>query len=209
MRNLIDETDGIDDHDLVAVGQAQRSGRRVQSREQFVLDKHAGAGEQIHQRRLAGVGVADQGDRSEGHFVALAPLQAARALDGGQAALQVADALANAPAVDFQLGFTRAAGADAAAQARQVGPLARQSRHEIFQLRQLHLQLAFVAARPLGEDVEDQLAAVDDANFEGVFQIALLRRRQILVNDDQDWRDAPAARRKSRRPCRGRSKSPA
>ena len=47
------------------------------------------------------------------------------------------------------------------------------------------MQLAFVAARALGEDVEDQLAAVDDADFEGVFQIALLRRRQILINNDQ------------------------
>ena len=47
------------------------------------------------------------------------------------------------------------------------------------------MQLAFVAARPLGEDIENQLAAVDDANFEGIFQIALLRRRQILVDDHQ------------------------
>ncbi len=66
-----------------------------------------------------------------------------------------------------------------------MGPLPGQARQEIFELRELHLQLAFVAARPLGEDIEDQLAAVNHANFESIFQIALLRRRKIFIDDHQ------------------------
>jgi hypothetical protein len=37
----------------------------------------------------------------------------------------------------------------------------------------------------LGEDVEDQLASIDDPQLERFFQIALLRRGEIFVDDDQ------------------------
>src|SRR5574341_2245107 len=97
----------------------------------------------------------------------------------------MANALANAPAVDFQLGFAGAARADPAAQSRQMGPLPGEPRQQILELRQLHLQLALVTARPLGKDIEDQLTAVDDPNLEGIFQIALLPRRELLVDDHQ------------------------
>jgi hypothetical protein len=57
-------------------------------------------------------------------FVSFFALQGARALDGLQSAFQMNDALANAPPVHFELGLTGAAGADAAAEPRQMGPLA-------------------------------------------------------------------------------------
>ena len=89
------------------------------------------------------------------------------------------------PPIHFELGFARAAGADTAAQAGKMGPLARETRQQIFELCQLDLQLAFVAARALGENIENELAAVDDPDFERRFQIALLRRGQILVHDHE------------------------
>ncbi len=48
----------------------------------------------------------------------------------------------------------------------------------MFELRELDLQLAFVAARALREDVEDQAHTVDDAATELLFEVALLRGRQ-------------------------------
>ncbi len=35
----------------------------------------------------------------------------------------------------------------------------------------------------LGEDVEDQLRAVDDARVERVFEVSLLRRIELVVDD--------------------------
>src|SRR5690606_22602718 len=104
-------------------------------------------------------------------------LQSPRALDGLQAPFQMTDALANAPAVHLELGFARAARADSAPQSGEMGPLARQARQQIFELGELDLQFAFVAAGALRKDIEDELAAVDDPRFERRFQIALLRGR--------------------------------
>jgi len=39
--------------------------------------------------------------------------------------------------------------------------------------------------RVLGEDVEDQRRAVDDARIDQLFQVALLRRRQFIIDDHQ------------------------
>jgi len=55
----------------------------------------------------------------------------------------------------------------------------------VLQLRQLDLQLAFVRARALREDVEDQPRAVDDAALGELFEIALLHGRERAVDEDQ------------------------
>ena len=68
--------------------------------------------------------------------------------------------------------------------ALQVGPAAHQPRAEVLQPRQLDLQLAFVAARALGEDLEDQEGAVVDRQAELALEVALLRRAQRLVEED-------------------------
>ncbi len=52
------------------------------------------------------------------------------------------------------------------------------------ELGQLHLQLAFARAGPLGEDVEDELRAVDDLHADHLLQFAELRRRELVVDDD-------------------------
>ena len=167
MGNLVDKTDGIDDHHFIAAGQTQRARGRVKRRKQFVFDKHAGARERVHQSRFARVGISDQ---RHGRETALhgAPCVAAPRVRSTvlKPMLEMADALANAPSIDFQLRLAGTAGADTAAEPRQMGPLARQARQQIFELRQLDLQLALVAARALGEDIENQLTAIDDADFE-------------------------------------------
>ena len=96
------------------------------------------------------------------------------------------DALLQQPAVGFELGFARAAQADrTAALALQVGPAAHQARGHVLQLREFDLQLAFVAARALREDVEDQPGAVDHAALEQLLEVAFLAGRQRMVDQDQ------------------------
>ena len=55
----------------------------------------------------------------------------------------------------------------------------------MMQLRRLDLQPALLRAGSLGEDVEDQLSAVDHLDLELALQVALLPRRQLLVEDQQ------------------------
>ena len=76
--------------------------------------------------------------------------------------LEAVDAHADPPAIGLELGLAGAAGADAAAEPRQLGADADQARQQVLQLRQLDLQLAFAGARAAGEDVENQLRAIDD-----------------------------------------------
>ena len=67
------------------------------------------------------------------------------------------------------------------------------SRQVVFELCELDLELSLGAHGVLGEDVEDQLRPIDDACLEGVLERPLLRRAQLVV-DDQDF---CAARRRT------------
>jgi hypothetical protein len=66
-----------------------------------------------------------------------------------------------------------------------VAPLAGESRQEILVLRQLDLQAAFAGAGASGEDVEDEGSAVEDLDGEGVFEVALLSRAELIVEDHE------------------------
>ncbi len=97
---------------------------------------------------------------------------------------EIADAQFDEAAVFFELGFAGAARADAGGGASQVAPHLTQPRQGVFELGQLHLQAGLGGARPGGEDVEDQLTAVEHLDFGGLLQVADLRRRQVVVEDN-------------------------
>ncbi len=59
-----------------------------------------------------------------------------------------------------------------------------QARQLVLELRQLHLEPALVGPRVLGEDVEDQPAAVDDLDLDQRLERLLLRRRQLVIGDE-------------------------
>ncbi len=88
------------------------------------------------------------------------------------------------PAVGLELALTRAPCAHAPAEALEVLPQATHAREVVLELRQLDLELALGGDGVLGEDVEDQLRAVDDARLQGVLEPPLLRRRQLAVDDE-------------------------
>ena len=58
-------------------------------------------------------------------------------------------------------------------------------REVVLELRQLDLELALGAARVLGEDVEDQLRAVDHARLEQVLEPPLLARDELVVDEQR------------------------
>ena len=89
------------------------------------------------------------------------------------------------PPVGFQLGFTGAPGADAAAQPGQRRALARKPGQQVPQLGKFHLQLALFAAGPLGEDIQDQRGAVNHPYTTGLFQVADLGGGQLPVKHQQ------------------------
>ena len=185
VRQVADEADGVGQH-RIATGQRDAAHGRVQRGEQLVGGIRAGTGQCIEQGGLAGVGVAHQGHAR--HFAAHARTAHLGALHFHlfQPLLQLLHALLQQPAVGFQLGFAGAAQADgAAALALKVGPAAHQPRGQVAQLRQLHLQLAFVAVRTLGEDVQDQAGTVDHPAFEEALQVAFLHRAELVVDQDQ------------------------
>ena len=90
----------------------------------------------------------------------------------------------DAPAVGLELRFAGPERADAAALPRQRVARSDQPRHQVLELRELDLQLAFARARAAREDVENELRAIDDLAIERPFEVAQLRGRQLVVEDD-------------------------
>ena len=74
-----------------------------------------------------------------------------------------------------------AAHADAAALALQMAPAAHQARSQVLQPGQFDLKFAFVALCAGGEDLENQRSAVSHRHAQHALEVALLRRRDGLV----------------------------
>ena len=66
-----------------------------------------------------------------------------------------------------------------------MGPHPLQPRQGVLELRQLDLQLRLVGAGAGGEDVEDQLAAVDDLDARAAFsRLRIWAGAEVVVEDD-------------------------
>src|SRR5262249_16349810 len=91
----------------------------------------------------------------------------------------------NAAAVCFELRFTRTARSDAAAKPRHRRAASCEARQHVVQLRQLDLQLALASSGSLREDIQNKLVAVQQRHVQRALQVALLRRRELAVEDHQ------------------------
>src|SRR5581483_949104 len=80
-----------------------------------------------------------------------------------------------------KLGFARAPGADPATQLRHLDPAPGEARQQVLKLRQFHLQLAFACAGMGGENVEDQLRSINNANMGEFLDVPLLRCGQVVI----------------------------
>ena len=186
VRQVADEAHGVRQRHRapgpLPIAQVQLARGGVERGKQLVGRIRARLDQRVEQRRLAGVGVADQRNVERALALALAALRLALALDLGEALLGALDRFADHAAVQFDLRLAgAAAAADAALLALQVAPAAHQARAEVLQARQFDLQLALVAAGALGEDFKNQQRAVVDRQADGALQIALLHRAEGLV----------------------------
>ena len=66
-----------------------------------------------------------------------------------------------------------------------MSPRADEPRRQILELREFDLQLAFVAAGALRENIEDEARAVDDTPVQRSFEIALLRGCERVIENDE------------------------
>ena len=89
-----------------------------------------------------------------------------------------------AAAIDLELGFAGAAATDAAGQAAHTGVLVVEPGQVVAQLGEFDLKLAVAALRVLGENVEDELGAVEDPEFTGIGDGSQLARLKVLAEDD-------------------------
>ena len=94
------------------------------------------------------------------------------------------DAAENLSPVGLQLRFARSASADPAAELRHFHAASRQPRKHVFELGQFHLQLTFTSAGVPRKDIENQLRAIDDARVDHALDVALLRRREIVIEQN-------------------------
>ena len=158
---------------------------RVERLEEPVVDRNVRVGQGVEKGRLPRVRVA--GERDDGRSGALArlSLNGPALLELAQPPLEEADASTREPSVGLELRLARPARADAAAEALEVLPHAPHAREVVLELRELDLELALGTSCVLGEDVEDQLRAIDDAGAEGVLQAALLPGLELVVDDQR------------------------
>ena len=98
--------------------------------------------------------------------------------------LDVPDAPVNLPPVGLQLSFTRPTSADAAAELRHFHASPRQPRKQILELGQLHLQLTLTRAGVPSKNIENELRAIDDARVDYAFDVALLRGREVVIEQN-------------------------
>jgi hypothetical protein len=90
----------------------------------------------------------------------------------------------NPPAVGLKLSLARSTRTDSTAEARHLDATADQARQQITQLGKLDLKLALPSAGAPGEDVQNELGAVDYLDRQRALQVALLSGTKISVEDD-------------------------
>ena len=189
VRKLADKADRIGDHDIKRVAHREQARGRVQRVEQSVVRRDACAGQRIEKRRLARVRIADDGDDGDLIFLPAIPLRRAHAAHLLKVSFKLIDLAVDVAAVGLKLRFTRTFRADrslarGARLTLQMRPHTDKARQQVLILRQLHLKTALLRLCPLGEDIEDQSAAVKHLHAELLRQHTHLRRRQVIVKND-------------------------
>ena len=108
---VADEADRVRQKRVSAAAKPPAARAGVERREELVFDQHAGLGQRVHERALAGIGITDQGDRR--HVAPAGDLALLACLDLGELGFELLDAVHDQSAVFFELLFAGPADADA------------------------------------------------------------------------------------------------
>ena len=101
-----------------------------------------------------------------------------------QLALEPIDLQSDFPFVLLELAFAFALRADSAALLAEVTPRARQSRQRIFHASEVHLDAGFAGLGARAENIENDFVPIRDGHPGELLPIALLRRAQLVVEDE-------------------------
>ena len=116
----------------------------------------------------------------------LGPVQVARAANRFQLMLELGDLVLQDAPVRLDLRFAGTAEeTGTAALPFEVGPAAHQPALLVVEVRKLDLEGAFLGPGALAENLENQPGAVEHLGVQFLLEIALLHRRQRVVDDDQ------------------------
>jgi hypothetical protein len=184
VRKAADESDRVGD-EVAAPVVVEAPRRRVECLEEPVVHRDVGVGQGVQEGRLAGIGVAGEGDHGRVASLPGLPLRLAPALKPPQALPEHADSSPRQPAVGLELRLARAARPDPTSEPLEMLPHAAHPREVVLELGELDLELSFGRHRVLGEDVEDELRPVDDTQLELVLEPPLLARVEIVVHDQR------------------------
>src|SRR2546429_1983272 len=150
VRQLPNKSHRVREPEAIAFAYVHLARQGIERREEPVFDEHVVTGQRLEQAGLAGIGVADE----RGARLVATPLALIGAMLGDvfEPLLEDTDLAADHPPVRLELRLAGAAETDTAANTRQVRPHPRQPRQQILELRELYLELRFVAARAGRED---------------------------------------------------------
>jgi hypothetical protein len=180
---FLDEPDRVHEQQLAAAAEPHPAHERVEGHEELVGHPRPAPREGVEQRRLARVGVPHEGHHR--HPPAPSRLAPRRALPANVLDLPSdrLDSLPYPPPVGLELGLPGSPGADAAPEAREEHAPTGQPGQDVVELRELDLQASLPGAGPPGEDVQDELGAVDRLASHLRLEVALLGRREVVVED--------------------------
>jgi hypothetical protein len=139
----------------------------------------------IEQRALAGIGITHQCHCGHRYGFATLPLLSPNALYRVEIDLELIDPALNFAAVCLKLRLARPSRSDAAAQLRHGFAASGKARQHVFELRQLHLQLAFARSCVARKDIKDQLGAIEHTALKRTFKVAQLGRAQIVIEEHE------------------------
>ena len=185
MRQIPDEAHGVRQYDFTVIREFQSPHRRIERREQLVLDKHASVRQRIEQGRLARIRVPDEGDGRDPGSQPVLPIHRAAAIDVLESLIKLANPFPDQATVGFELGFTRAAEPNTALLSLEVSPASDQACREVPQLGELNLQLALETAGPLRKNIQDQPGSVEHTTVERLLQVSFLAGTQWCTRNDE------------------------
>jgi len=193
MRQIFYEADGVTQEHFQASLESPLFRSRIESGKESVLNQNVGIGNFIEQCAFTGVCVTD--DTNFEQLFPATDFPQLSFVDIYELLFQLGDSFLDDSSVDFELLFAGTSGADAAydscggcaagtCNAVKVRPHSRQTRIGVFELGEVNLQLCLPCFRTGGEDVEDELAAVNDLFLDNLLEVANLGRREVIIKDD-------------------------